>query len=167
MNYDSYDLIAINGVSAAIALKAVFEKHEIPGKVVLFGTPAEEMIDSKIALLKADLHALKPRIYKCVEAAAEATGCTKANGAKDPKITHNNEVFDVNTNIPLGERYEEHLRRFGIEFMSKSEQGIALTGLDFLIDDEFAKQVKDSFNGGLHWKIYFKFLLNYSCILFI
>ncbi|PKK79102.1 hypothetical protein RhiirC2_860802 [Rhizophagus irregularis] len=35
------DLIAIGGVAAAIALKAIFEKHEIPGKVKLFGTPAE------------------------------------------------------------------------------------------------------------------------------
>ena len=33
-----------------------------------------------------------------------------------------------------------------------ASKGIALTGIDFLIDDEFAKQVKDSFNGGLHWK---------------
>jgi hypothetical protein len=34
-------LIAISGIAAAIALKAVFEKHEIPGKIKLFGTPAE------------------------------------------------------------------------------------------------------------------------------
>ena len=35
------DLIAISGVAAAIALKAIFEKHEIPGTVKLLGTPAE------------------------------------------------------------------------------------------------------------------------------
>jgi hypothetical protein len=115
----------------------------------------------------------------------------------------------VKTNVPLGERYEEHLRKFGIKFISKTEQdkiflgstdqgnvtyvvpsihslydikppkesgnhtigftnvaktefahnatliaskGIALTGLDFLIDDEFAKQVKNAFDGGFHWK---------------
>jgi metal-dependent amidase/aminoacylase/carboxypeptidase family protein len=118
----------------------------------------------------------------------------------------------VNTNEPLGNRYEEHLRRLGVEVMPRAKQeatpvgstdqgnvsyvvpsihplydikppegqanhtpgftdasktelahkatliaskGIALTGVDFLIDDEFAKQVKDSFkeiNGGLHWK---------------
>lgn len=115
----------------------------------------------------------------------------------------------MNTNIPLAERYEEHLKKFGIKFLSKNEQdkvsrgstdqgnvsyvvpgihslydikppegfsnhtpefadaakteiahkatltaskGIALTGLDFLIDDEFAKQVRHSFEGGLHWK---------------
>ena len=33
-----------------------------------------------------------------------------------------------------------------------ASKGIALTGLDFLIDDEFAKQVREAFNGGLHWK---------------
>jgi len=35
-----------------------------------------------------------------------------------------------------------------------ASKGIALTGLDFLIDDEFAKQVKDAFvngRGGSHW----------------
>jgi hypothetical protein len=33
-----------------------------------------------------------------------------------------------------------------------ASKGIALTALDFLIDDEFAKQVKDAFNGGSSWK---------------
>ncbi|GBB98856.1 hypothetical protein RclHR1_03340017 [Rhizophagus clarus] len=309
-----HNLIAISGVAAAIALKAVFEKHEIPGKVKLLGTPAEETTDGKISLIKAgayddvdislmvhpspydggffrflaiefcdveyfgrnahaagipweginaldaivlaynnigllrqqilptdrihgiitnggkapnvipdytsgkfcirgrtieNLRDLKPRVYRCFEAAAEATGCTKANGAKDPKITKRSEAFDVNINIPLAERYEEHLKKFGIKFLPKNEQdgisrgstdqgnvtyivpgihslfdikppkgisnhtpefaeasktevaheatmtaskGIALTGLDFLIDDEFAKRVRDSFNGGLYWK---------------
>ncbi|CAB4441854.1 unnamed protein product [Rhizophagus irregularis] len=309
-----HNLIAICGIAAAIAIKAVFEKHEIPGKVKLFGTPDEETGGGKVNLIKAgayddvdislmahptsydgsffrflaieyceveyfgrnahaagipweginaldamflaynsigllrqqilptdrihgiitdggkspnvipdytsgkfyirgrtieNLRALKPRVYKCFEAAAEATGCTKANGAKDLKITRKDEVFDVSTNVPLGERYEEHLKKFGIKFLSKSEQekvsrgstdqgnvtyvvpgihalydikppegitnhtpefaeaskteiahkatltaskGIALTGLDFLIDDEFSQQVRDSFKGGLHWK---------------
>ncbi|GBB85098.1 hypothetical protein RclHR1_11680003 [Rhizophagus clarus] len=309
-----HNLIAISGVAAAIALKAVFEMHEIPGKVKLFGTPAEENGDGKVDLIKAgayddvdvslmvhpssyegsfyshyalenwdieyfgrnahaagipweginaldamvlaynnigllrqqilptdrihgiitnggeapnvipdyasakfvvrgktieNLHALIPRVQSCFEAAAKATGCTEENGTKDPKITRKREIFDVNANVPLGERYEEHLRKFGIEFKPKVEQnkiflgstdqgnvtyvvpgihslfdikppqgnglhtsgfanaaktevaheatltaskGIALTGIDFLIDDEFAKQVKDTFNGGLHWK---------------
>lgn len=115
----------------------------------------------------------------------------------------------MNSNIPLGERYEKHLRKFGIDFKPRIEQvntvlgstdqgnvtyiipgihalydikppigsgnhtigftdicktdlahdatliaskGIALTALDFLIDDEFVKQVKDAFNGGPSWK---------------
>ncbi|GES73926.1 amidohydrolase [Rhizophagus clarus] len=283
-----HNLIAISGVAAAIALKAVFEMHEIPGKVKLFGTPAEENGDGKVDLIKAgayddvdvslmvhpssyegsfyshyalenwdieyfgrnahaagipweginaldamvlaynnigllrqqilptdrihgiitnggeapnvipdyasakfvvrgktieNLHALIPRVQSCFEAAAKATGCTEENGTKDPKITRKREIFDVNANVPLGERYEEHLRKFvpgihslfdikppqgnglhtsGFANAAKTEvaheatltasKGIALTGIDFLIDDEFAKQVKDTFNGGLHWK---------------
>ena len=115
-------------------------------------------------------------------------------------------------NVPLAERYEEHLKKLGIKFLPKEEQrkissgstdqgnvtyvvpgihplydikppkgsanhtpgftdsaksefaheatliaskGIVLTGIDFLTDDEFAKEVVDSFttsNGGPHWK---------------
>ena len=40
-----------------------------------------------------DLNALQPRVDKCFKAAAEATGCTKANGAKDPKIIWKKDVF--------------------------------------------------------------------------
>ncbi|PKC58966.1 putative amidohydrolase [Rhizophagus irregularis] len=309
-----HNLIAIGGVAAAIAIKAVFEKHEIPGKVKLFGTPAEENGGGKIILIKAGayndveislmihpspyegsffshfanesynieyfgrnahaagipweginaldamilafnnigllrqqikptetrihgiinnggkapnvipdytsasftirgktlevLNALKPRVYGCFEAAGEATGCTEANGTKDVKIFRKRRVFDVKANVTLGERYEEYLRKFGKEIIPKSEQdgvflgstdqgnvtyvvpsihalydikppkgsgnhtigftdatksefahnatlfaskGIALTALDFLIDDEFAKKVKDTFDGGFHW----------------
>ena len=42
------DLIAISGVAAAIALKAMFEKHEIPGTVKLLGTPAEGQYHSLV-----------------------------------------------------------------------------------------------------------------------
>ncbi|GES84831.1 putative amidohydrolase [Rhizophagus clarus] len=302
-----HNLIAISGVAGALALKAVFEKHEIPGKVKLFGTPAKETTGGKIELIKAgayddvdvslmvhpnaldggffhhialepwnvenfgrnahtagiswaginaldaivlphnsigllrhqilptdrihgiitnggeapnvipdytsgkfyihgrtieNLLALRPRVF------AEAIGC-KANEAMNLKIAWGRTLFDVKTNIPLAERYEEHLKRFGIKFLTKDEQinvsrgstdqgnvtyvvpgihpifdikppkgsgthtsgfteasktevahevtltaskGIVLTGLDFLIDDEFAKRVKDSFDGGLHWK---------------
>ncbi|CAB4389837.1 unnamed protein product [Rhizophagus irregularis] len=309
-----HNLIAISGVAAAIAIKAVFEKHKIPGKVKLFGTPAEEGGGGKIFMIKAgayddvdvslmvhpspfdgsfysyfavesfdveyfgrnahasgipweginaldamasayssigllrqqikptdrihgiitnggeapnvipdytsadfiirsktieELNDLKTRVYNCFEAAGKATGCTEANGTKDPKITPKTKYFDVNSNIPLGERYEKHLRKFGIDFKPRIEQvntvlgstdqgnvtyiipgihalydikppigsgnhtigftdicktdlahdatfiaskGIALTALDFLIDDEFVKQVKDAFNGGPSWK---------------
>lgn len=37
-----HNLIAIASISAALATKHVMEKFGIPGKVVLFGTPAEE-----------------------------------------------------------------------------------------------------------------------------
>jgi metal-dependent amidase/aminoacylase/carboxypeptidase family protein len=36
-----HNLIAIVGVSAAIGLKAAMEKHNIPGKIVLLGTPGK------------------------------------------------------------------------------------------------------------------------------
>ncbi|CAG8469478.1 4197_t:CDS:2 [Cetraspora pellucida] len=143
-----------------------------------------------------DVKELQPRVHKCFEAAAEATGC-KA------KITWSNEVYDVNINEPLSARYEYYLsKKFDIKFSPKDVQstfpsastdqgnvtylvpgfhavydirtsintvnhqrefcsecktkiaheetikatsGMALVGLDFLIDDEFAKQVTDFF----------------------
>ncbi|CAI2175760.1 13974_t:CDS:10 [Funneliformis geosporum] len=307
-----HNLIAISGVAAAIALKAVFEKHQIPGTVKLFGTPAEEKGTGKIDLVNAgayndvdislmvhpspfdgcfikslaiqscevkyfgrtahaagapwkginaldatilaynnigllrqqilptnsncsliiifkpvipdytsseyfirgrtikDLTDLRSRVHQCFEAAAVAAGCTKENGAKDPSIFWNREVFDVKTNAPLGNRYEEYLRKFGINFPTKEEQGampsgstdqgrvtylipgihavydikppkgsenhtrgftdaaktefaheatltaskgIALTGIDYLVDDGFAKLVKLDFDGKLSCKL--------------
>ncbi|CAG8445720.1 16004_t:CDS:10 [Funneliformis mosseae] len=248
-----HNLIAISGVAAAIALKAVFEKHQIPGTVKLFGTPAEEKGNGKIDLVNAgayndvdislmvhpgpidgcfikflalqsfipdytsseyfirgrtikDLTDLRPRVQKCFVAAAVAAGCTKENGAKDPSISWNKEIFDVKINVPLGNRYEEHLRKFGVTFPTKEEQdvlpagstdqgrvtylvpgihamydikppkgsanhtpgftgaaktkfaheatltaskGIALTGIDYLVDDGFARLVKSAFDGKL------------------
>ena len=115
----------------------------------------------------------------------------------------------MKTNVPLGERYEEHLRKFDVKFLTKEQQdalsvgstdqgnvtyivpgihplydikppkgainhtpgftdaaktevaheatltaskGIALTALDFLVEEEFVKQVNMAFDGGLHWK---------------
>ncbi|CAG8700479.1 5909_t:CDS:2, partial [Cetraspora pellucida] len=138
-----------------------------------------------------DVKALQPRVHKCFEAAAEATGA-KA------KITWSKEVYDVNINEPLAARYEHYLsKKFDITFPPKDVQstfpsgstdqgnvtylvpgfhsiydictpirtinhqrefasecktkiaheetikatsGMTLVGLDFLIDDEFAKQ---------------------------
>ncbi len=34
-----HNLIAVSGVGVALALKAVLQKHNVPGKVVLLGTP--------------------------------------------------------------------------------------------------------------------------------
>ncbi|CAG8734326.1 7075_t:CDS:10 [Cetraspora pellucida] len=138
-----------------------------------------------------DAKALQPRVHKCFEAAAEATGAKV-------KITWSKEVYDVNINEPLAERYEHYLsKKFDITFPPKDVQstlpsgstdqgnvtysvpgfhsiydictpirtinhqrefssecktkiaheetikatsGMTLVGLDFLIDDEFAKQ---------------------------
>ncbi|CAG8556701.1 12246_t:CDS:2 [Racocetra persica] len=141
-----------------------------------------------------DLDELQPRVHKCFEAAAEATGAKV-------KITWKNAVHDVNINEPLATRYEYYLsKKFGITFPSRKDQdnyfgastdqgnvtylvpgfhpvydirssipnhqrefasacktktaheetikatsGMTLVGLDFLIDAEFAKQVKESF----------------------
>ncbi|THW58480.1 hypothetical protein D6D20_07177 [Aureobasidium pullulans] len=52
-----HNLIAIASISAALATKHVMEKFDIPGKVVLFGTPAEEGGGGKIALLNAGAYA--------------------------------------------------------------------------------------------------------------
>lgn len=36
-----HNLIAIGGVGVAIALKAALQAHDIPGKVILLGTPGK------------------------------------------------------------------------------------------------------------------------------
>lgn len=46
-----HNLIAIAGVGASLALANALQKHDVPGKVVLLGTPAEEMQGGKIRLL--------------------------------------------------------------------------------------------------------------------
>ncbi|KAI0767284.1 hypothetical protein C8Q74DRAFT_1279382 [Fomes fomentarius] len=47
-----HNLIAISGVAVAIAVKAVLEKFDISGTVVLLGTPAEEGGAGKVILLE-------------------------------------------------------------------------------------------------------------------
>ncbi|EIN09567.1 hypothetical protein PUNSTDRAFT_113017 [Punctularia strigosozonata HHB-11173 SS5] len=46
-----HNLIAISGVGVALAVKAALQKHDVPGKVVLLGTPAEEGGGGKLVLL--------------------------------------------------------------------------------------------------------------------
>ncbi|KAJ7481495.1 hypothetical protein FB451DRAFT_1236201 [Mycena latifolia] len=48
-----HNLIAIAGVAVACAIKAVFEKFNISGKIQLLGTPAEETGTGKVELLDA------------------------------------------------------------------------------------------------------------------
>ncbi|KAI9245434.1 hypothetical protein BY458DRAFT_537038 [Sporodiniella umbellata] len=47
-----HNLIAISGLATAVAIKAVLESGKASGKVVLFGTPAEELSIGKILLVK-------------------------------------------------------------------------------------------------------------------
>nr|GAT45709.1 aminoacylase 1-like protein 2 [Mycena chlorophos] len=47
-----HNLIAASGCGVAIAIKAALEAHDIPGKVVLLGTPAEEGGGGKVILLE-------------------------------------------------------------------------------------------------------------------
>ncbi|KAL5512898.1 hypothetical protein ACEPAH_3296 [Sanghuangporus vaninii] len=47
-----HNLIAVSGVAVAIAAKVAMKAHQIPGKVVLLGTPAEEGGGGKVLLLE-------------------------------------------------------------------------------------------------------------------
>lgn len=53
-----HNLIAIAGVAAALSVKAALEEHDVAGKVILLGTPAEEGSGGKCILL--DAGAYKP-----------------------------------------------------------------------------------------------------------
>ena len=48
-----HNLIATAGVAAGLALAAVIERLDIPGRVVIVGTPAEELGVGKAKLIKA------------------------------------------------------------------------------------------------------------------
>lgn len=48
-----HNLIAISGVAAALSVAEALEKHDVPGRVILLGTPAEEGGGGKINLLQA------------------------------------------------------------------------------------------------------------------
>ena len=50
---DRHNLIAIGGVAAAMGTVAAMKSHNIPGKVILLGTPAEEGGAGKVKLLEA------------------------------------------------------------------------------------------------------------------
>ncbi|KAF9166504.1 hypothetical protein DFQ26_007686 [Actinomortierella ambigua] len=47
-----HNLIAISGVAAAIGVKVALEKNNLPGRVRLLGTPAEETTGGKIPMLE-------------------------------------------------------------------------------------------------------------------
>ena len=47
-----HNLIAMSGVAVSLALKAALLKHDVPGTILLLGTPAEEAGGGKITLLE-------------------------------------------------------------------------------------------------------------------
>ncbi|KAI0722357.1 amidohydrolase [Cerioporus squamosus] len=47
-----HNLIAMSGVAVALAIKAALQKHDVPGTILLLGTPAEEAGGGKITLLE-------------------------------------------------------------------------------------------------------------------
>ncbi|KAG2007102.1 aminoacylase 1-like protein 2 [Coprinopsis cinerea AmutBmut pab1-1] len=47
-----HNLIGISGVAVAIAIRTALEKHDLEGKIVLLGTPAEEGGSGKVVLLE-------------------------------------------------------------------------------------------------------------------
>ncbi|KAK0467138.1 uncharacterized protein EV420DRAFT_668556 [Desarmillaria tabescens] len=47
-----HNLIAMSGCGVAIAVKATLKALDIPGKIILLGTPAEERVGGKIILLE-------------------------------------------------------------------------------------------------------------------
>ncbi|KAL6705120.1 hypothetical protein ACN47E_007225 [Coniothyrium glycines] len=48
-----HNLIAIVGLAGALATAKVMEENNLPGKVILFGTPAEESLGGKVDMLEA------------------------------------------------------------------------------------------------------------------
>jgi metal-dependent amidase/aminoacylase/carboxypeptidase family protein len=48
-----HNLIAISGIAAALSVAEALVKHDIGGRVILLGTPAEEGGGGKLVLLKA------------------------------------------------------------------------------------------------------------------
>ncbi|KDQ12656.1 hypothetical protein BOTBODRAFT_34362 [Botryobasidium botryosum FD-172 SS1] len=51
-----HNLIAIAGVGAAIAVKKAMEVHDINGKIVLLGTPAEEVGGGKVLMIRKEAY---------------------------------------------------------------------------------------------------------------
>ncbi|KAI9468686.1 hypothetical protein BDB00DRAFT_966707 [Zychaea mexicana] len=46
-----HNLIAISGVASALAVKALLESGKASGKVILYGTPSEELLSGKIVMM--------------------------------------------------------------------------------------------------------------------
>ncbi|GAB5588540.1 hypothetical protein Unana1_03440 [Umbelopsis nana] len=63
------------------------------------------------------LNELKPRVEKCFEAAAVATGCEVKITWKEVGVT-----MDVLVNSVMGDRYTQYMEKAGISFLPRSEQ---------------------------------------------
>ncbi|CAM0137698.1 hypothetical protein VKS41_000905 [Umbelopsis sp. WA50703] len=50
-----HNLIAISGVGAAMAIKAAMESGKVQGKVILYGTPAEEITIGKVVMCNKEV----------------------------------------------------------------------------------------------------------------
>ncbi|KAG2183819.1 hypothetical protein INT44_008830 [Umbelopsis vinacea] len=65
----------------------------------------------------SQLDELKPRVEKCFEAAAVATGCKVKYSWKEVGVTK-----DVLVNSVMGDRYTKYMESYGISYIPKSEQ---------------------------------------------
>ncbi len=78
-----HNLIASASIAGAIATSKVMKQREIGGKVVVFGTPAEEGMTSFVPLK------IKPPLsYMSLnQAVAERFGCSKLGRTKTTRLT--------------------------------------------------------------------------------
>jgi len=58
-----HNLIGISGVAVACAIKAAMEKHDIPGKIVLLGTPGTLHVYLLVTLFNQD-HSGRRRVWE-------------------------------------------------------------------------------------------------------
>lgn len=73
-----HNLIAISGVAAALSVAAVLVKRDVPGTVILLGTPAEEGGGGKINLLRGGAYKKMDACLMVHPAAHSATGAMLA-----------------------------------------------------------------------------------------
>ncbi|KAI8099281.1 uncharacterized protein BX664DRAFT_320915 [Halteromyces radiatus] len=81
-----HNLIAISGLAAAIGIKAAMENNKVEGKVILFGTPAEELSIGKIQLVNK--RAFQDNVDVCLMLHPSAVGAPYAQmiAVQDVKV---------------------------------------------------------------------------------
>ncbi|CAG8554602.1 14931_t:CDS:2, partial [Racocetra fulgida] len=135
-----HNLIAISGVGAAIGLKAVLEKFNIKGTVKLFGIPAEEKGSGKTDLIKAGAYEGVDISLMVHPSLATVPSRFTDQGNVTYLVSGFHPLYDICTPVPTNAK-----QKTAYEETIKATSGMTLVGLDFLIDDEFAKQVNESF----------------------